>query len=103
MLKYKQFQVTLTWLDIPVQCRVKDEQCHYDYGLCYLNIESSEILSEMFKGVSQESGVRAQEYFIYNNIKNIASNNDGDTTQEATQRYKEIDTSLKRNNNLEWC
>ena len=55
----------------------------------------------------QESGVRSQEsgVFYLQQQKNIASNNDGDTTtQEATQRYNnKIDSSLKRNNNLEWC
>ena len=41
--------------------------------------------------------------FYLQQQKNIASNNDGDTTKEATHRYNEIDTSLKRNNNQEWC
>ena len=48
-------------------------------------------------GVSKESGV-----LLFTTTENIASNNDGDTTtKEATQQYYEIDTSLKRNNNLE--
>ena len=51
---------------------------------------------------SQESEVRS---LLFRTTENIASNNDGDTTtQEATQRYNnEIVSSLKRNNNLEWC
>ena len=57
--------------------------------------------------MSQESGVGSQEsgVFYLQQQKNIALNNDGDTTtQEATQRYNnKIDSSLKRNNNLEWC
>ena len=42
----------------------------------------------------QESEVRS---LIFTTTENIASNNDGDTTtKEATQRYNEIDTSLKK-------
>ena len=49
-------------------------------------------------GSGQESGA-----FYLKQQKNITSNSDRDTTKDATQQYNEIDTILKRNNNLEWC
>ena len=49
--------------------------------------------------MSQESGV----FYLQQQKTSHQTMTEIPTTQEATQRYNEIGTSLKRNNNLEWC